>query len=80
MNKEFRLALLHDWNTNSQPMAIDFTRYDLHAAEPLVPQREWSLKNVLNQKDQRPQDRPRSISQLSAADQHLIYSRYPNLR
>ena len=31
-------------------MAIDFTRYDLPAAEPHALQREWSLMNVLNQK------------------------------
>ena len=80
MNQNFRLALLHDWTTNSQPLAIDFTRYDLHTSEPATPQREWSLKNVLNQKGQRPEDKPRSISQLSPADQHLIYTHYPELK
>ncbi len=90
MNKEFRLALLHDWTlssapgtsatANSQPLAIDFTRYDLHTSEPSIPQREWSLKNVLNQKGQRPGDTPRRLSQLSPADQHLIYTHYPELK
>jgi hypothetical protein len=32
MNRDFRLGLLHYWTTNSEPMAIDFTRYDLLAA------------------------------------------------
>ena len=80
MNQEFRLALLHDWTTNRQPQAIDFTRYDLHTSEPANPQREWSLKNVLNQKGQRPEDKPRRLSQLSPADQHLIFTRYPELK
>ena len=85
MNKDFRLALLHDWTKadqpgNSQPLAIDFTRYDLATSEPRNPQREWSLKNVLNQKGQRPEDKPRPLSQLSAADQHLIFTHYPELK
>ena len=80
MNREFRLALLHDWVKNSPAMAIDFTRYDLKAEEPRGLQREWSLMNVLNQKGSRPQDKPVRISQLSAEDQRTIFSRYPELR
>jgi hypothetical protein len=80
MNQQFRLALLHDWTTNSQPLAIDFTRYDLHTSEPPTPQREWSLKNVLNQKGQRPEDKPRRLSQLTPEDQRLIFTRYPELK
>ncbi|HEY1580879.1 MAG TPA: DUF3863 domain-containing protein [Terracidiphilus sp.] len=80
MNREFRLALLRDWKTNGPWMAIDFTRYDLPAAEPKTPQREWSLMNVLNQKGTRPQDKPVRLSQLSAANQHRIYTQYPELK
>ena len=80
MNREFRLALLHDWTTNSPWMAIDFTRYDLKAEEPRGLQREWSLMNVLNQKGMRPQDKPKRLSQLSAEDQHRIFARYPELK
>jgi hypothetical protein len=80
MNREFRLALLHDWTTNSTPMAIDFTRYDLKASEPEKPQREWSLMNVLNQKGARPQDKPTRLADLSPENQHIIYSRYPELK
>ena len=58
MNREFRLALLHDWTRNTPALAIDFTRYDLKAEEPQALQREWSLMNVLNQKGTRPQDKP----------------------
>jgi Domain of Unknown Function with PDB structure (DUF3863)/Domain of Unknown Function with PDB structure (DUF3864) len=80
MNQEFRLALLRNWQTNSPWMAIDFTRYDLPAAEPQDLQREWSLMNVLNQKGLRPQDKPRRLGELSADDQQLISARYPKLK
>ncbi len=80
MNREFRLALLRDWTTNSPWMAIDFTRYDLPAHEPDVLQREWSLMNVLNQKGTRPQDKPVRLGQLSPEDQRLIFTQYPELK
>ena len=80
MNQEFRLALLHNWVTDSPRMAIDFTRYDLPASEPTGLQREWSLMNVLNQKGTRPQDKPVRLRQLPADDQARIYARYPGLR
>ena len=80
MNREFRLALLHDWTTNSTPEVIDFTRYDLKAEEPSGLEREWSLMNVLNQKGMRPQDKPVRLQQLDAAEQQRIYARYPELR
>ena len=80
MNQEFRLALLHNWITNSPEMVIDFTRYDLPAHEPQGLQREWSLMNVLNQKGTRPQDKPVRLGQLPAEDQQRIYARYPALK
>lgn len=80
MNQEFRLALLHNWVTDSPRMVIDFTRYDLPAHEPDKLQREWSLMNVLNQKGTRPQDKPVRLGQLPAEDQARIYARYPNLK
>jgi len=80
MNQEFRLALLGDWSRDEAPLAIDFTRYDLKAAEPRGLDREWSLMNVLNQKGTRPQDKPRRISALSAEDQGRIFARYPELK
>lgn len=79
MNREFRLALLRDWKTNSPYSVIDFTRYDLPAQEPRTLQREWSLINVLNQKGSRPQDKPVRLDQLSAEDQRRIYALYPEL-
>ena len=80
MNRDFRLALLHDWTKNTPPMVIDFTRYDLKAEEPQGLQREWSLMNVLNQKGLRPQDKPIRLGQLTPEDQRRIYQRYPSLK
>ncbi len=80
MNRKFRLALLHNWQTKSAPLAIDFTRYDLPAHEPDHPQREWSLINVLNQKGLRPQDKPIRLAALPMEDQRLIFAEYPELR
>jgi hypothetical protein len=80
MNKEFRLALLHDWTKSGSPLAIDFTRYDLPAHEPTTLQREWSLMNVLNQKGTRPQDKPMRLGQLATDDQRRIFTRYPELK
>jgi hypothetical protein len=80
MNRDFRLALLHDWVRNTPTLAIDFTRYDLQAKEPRGLQREWSLMNVLNQKGTRPQDKPIRLSQLPAEDQRRIFADYPQLK
>lgn len=80
MNREFRLALLRDWTKHTPPVAIDFTRYDLHAQEPRNLQREWSLMNVLNQKGTRPQDKPTPLQRLSSEDQQHIYRHYPELK
>ena len=80
MNKDFRLALLRNWQTGAAPKVIDFTRYDLKAQEPANPQREWSLMNVLNQKGTRPQDKPIPFAQLSADDRRRILAHYPELK
>jgi hypothetical protein len=80
MNQKFRLALLHNWETESPEMVIDFTRYDLPAQEPQGRQREWSLMNVLNQKGTRLQDKRMRLGQLPQEDQRLIYQRYPELK
>lgn len=86
MNKSFRLALLHDWHFDDSPTyIIDFTRYDLPAhepadADPQHPHKDWSLMNVLNQKQVRPQDKPKLLRELSTDDQRLILQTYPELR
>jgi hypothetical protein len=80
MNRDFRLALLRNWQTAAPPQVIDFTRYDLKAEEPQTLQREWSLMNVLNQKATRPQDKPTPLRDLSLADQQRIHAHYPELK
>jgi hypothetical protein len=80
MNKDFRLGLLRDVELDRPEDVIDFTRYDLTAHEPQGLQREWSLMNILNQKGIRSQDKPRPLNRLSLEDQHIVFSRHPNLR
>jgi hypothetical protein len=79
MNRDFRLALLRNWKSETPPEVIDFTRYDLPAHEPQKLQREWSLMNVLNQKGTRPEDKPTRLGRLSSEDQRRIFARYPEL-
>jgi hypothetical protein len=79
MNRDFRLALLRDWQTKAPALVIDFTRYDLQAEEPKDLARNWSLMNRLNQKGIRPQDEPVPMTQLSAAERALIARRCPDL-
>lgn len=84
MNRDFRLALLRDWKNNGPENVIDFTRYDLPAAEPPDPEagahsRNWSLINRINQKGLRPQDKPVPLSALRAEEKALIQRHYPEL-
>lgn len=84
MNKDFRLALLKDWQAKAPEKLIDFTRYDLTVQEPADPQpdqpiRNWSLMNRLNQKGVRPQDKPIDIGQLQSEELKMIKRWYPEL-
>jgi hypothetical protein len=79
MNKDFRLALLRDWQANGPEMVIDFTRYDVPSHEPKDLGRNWSLMNRINQKQSRPQDKPVLLKDLPAEDRELIGKRYPDL-
>lgn len=77
MNQNFRLASLRDWEKNTEPMIIDFTRYDLPAAEPAdptpgKPTRNWSLVNRINQKHRRPEDAPIPFSQLTEEEAAIV--------
>ena len=80
MNKDFRLALLRNFEKNGPEMVIDFTRYDIPAEEPQTLTRQWSLMGQINQKQSRPQDKPVPITELPAEDQKRIYKRYPQLK
>ena len=80
MNKQFRLALLRDWQRNTPEKVIDFTRYDITAEEPQDLNRNWSLMGQINQKQTRAQDKPIPLTELPAKDQPLIYKRYKELK
>jgi len=80
MNRQFRLALLRDWKADGPESVIDYTRYDLPAAEPQGIVRNWSLMGQINQKQTRPQDRPVPLAALPEADQQRILARYPQLQ
>jgi hypothetical protein len=79
MNKGFRLAVLKGLRPGSPSLVIDYTRYDLPAAEPQALTRNWSLLGTINQKQTRPQDRPRPFAELPAEEQERILARYPEL-
>ena len=80
MNRDFRLALIHDWTMPlDREKVIDFTRYDLQAKEPNNYGRNWSLMNRINQKGVRPQDKPVFLNDLPEADQACIRRRLPDI-
>jgi hypothetical protein len=79
MNKDFRLALLKDWQKNRNESVIDFANYNEKAEEPQVMTRKWSLLGEINQKQSRPQDKPKAISKLSSDAVSLISKHYPYL-
>jgi len=79
MNRQFRLALLRDWEKSSPETVIDFTRYDLPAREPQDLSRNWSLLGRINQKQTRPQDKPCPLAALPEDDRALIRSVLPEL-
>jgi len=79
MNQKFRLALLRELPGPAPEQVIDFTRYDLPAHEAQEITRKWSLMGEINQKQTRPQDKPRPLKALSAEDQKRIVGIYPEL-
>ena len=79
MNRDFRLALLRDWQAKGPERVVDFTRYDLKAQEPQGEGRNWSLINRINQKGLRQQDRPVPLASLAEDEQAMIRRRYPEL-
>jgi hypothetical protein len=80
MNKNFRLALLHNWKEKTEVQVIDFTRYDLKAEEPKELIRNWTLFGTINQKQTRPQDKPVKLSQLKENDKDFILKSIPELK
>ncbi|MDR1716816.1 MAG: DUF3863 domain-containing protein [Prevotella sp.] len=79
MNKDFRLALIKDWQKNRRENVIDFTNYNLKAEEPKDMTRKWSLMGEINQKQSRSQDKPKAIDKISPDGLALIKKYYPYL-
>ncbi|GAB6122067.1 hypothetical protein JCM30204_32160 [Dysgonomonas termitidis] len=79
MNKDFRLALIKDWQKNRRENVIDFTNYNLKAEEPKDMTRKWSLMGEINQKQSRSQDKPKVINKISPDGLALIKKYYPYL-
>jgi hypothetical protein len=79
MNKDFRLALMKDWQKSRNELVIDFTNYSQKAEEPQTMTRKWSLLGEINQKQSRPQDKPKPVNQLSPETVSLIKKHYPYL-
>ena len=79
MNKEFRLALLGNSESDSEKV-IDFTPYNQTVKEPESGStRNWSLMGDINQKQTRPQDTPIPIGKLSEKEKSFIQKHYPEL-
>jgi hypothetical protein len=79
MNKDFRLALLKNWQTNSPEQVIDFTPYHVKTEEPKEMTRNWSLLGDINQKQTRPQDKPVPLKHLPETSKKIIQNVYPLL-
>jgi hypothetical protein len=79
MNKNFRLALLRNWQMDSPEEVIDFTRYDLTYMEPKVMTRRWSILGDINQKGTRPQDKPIPLTEIPEEMKSIIKNYYPYL-
>ncbi|MCK4820284.1 DUF3864 domain-containing protein [bacterium] len=45
MNKNIRLALLHDWKADGPEQVIDLTRYDLKVYEPFDSRKDQYVSN-----------------------------------
>lgn len=80
-NKDFRFATIQNWKENGPKLVMDYTRYNQPYKEPSgnVNERRWSLMDVVNQKQSRPQDKPKPFSELPKEEQIKILKWYPEL-
>jgi thioredoxin-related protein len=81
-NKDFRLATIQNWKENGPTLVMDYTRYNQPYKEPSgnVIERHWDIMDMINQKESRPQDKPKPFSELPKEEQEKIVKRYPELR
>ena len=81
-NKEFRFATIQNWKENGPKLVMDYTRYNRPYKEPSgnVIERHWDILDIINQKESRPQDKPKPFSELPAEEQAKILKWYPELK
>jgi hypothetical protein len=81
-NKDFRFATIQNWKENGPALVMDYTRYNQPYQEPggNVIERHWDILDLINQKESRPQDKPRPFPELPAEEQEKILKWYPELQ
>jgi thioredoxin-related protein len=81
-NKDFRLATIQNWKENGPKLVMDYTRYNQTYNEPSgnVVDRRWNILDIINQKQSRPQDKPKPFSELPGEEQEKIIKWYPELK
>jgi len=81
-NKDFRFATIQNWKENGPKLVMDYTRYNRPYKEPSgnVIERHWDILDIINQKESRPQDKPKPFSELPLEEQAKILKRYPELK
>jgi thioredoxin-related protein len=80
-NKDFRFATIQNWKENGPKLVMDYTRYNQPCKEPSgnVVDRRWNILDMINQKQSRPQDKPKPFSELPQEEQKKILKWYPEL-
>ena len=80
-NKDFRFATIQNWKENGSKLVMNYTRYNQPYQEPSgnVIDRRWNILDLINQKESRPQDKPKPFSELPADEQVKILKWYPEL-
>ena len=78
-NKDFRFATIQNWKENGPRLVMDYTRYNQPYQEPSgnVVERRWNILDIINQKESRPQDKPKPFSELPDDEQAKILKWYP---
>ena len=81
-NKDFRFATIQNWKENGPKLVMDYTRYNQPYKEPSgnVIERHWDILDMINQKQSRPQDKPKAFAELPAEEQAKILKWYPELK
>ena len=81
-NKDFRFSTIQNWKESGPKLVMDYTRYNQPYKEPNgnVIERHWDILDIINQKQSRPQDKPKPFSELPAEEQAKILKWYPELQ